>query len=235
MSHFGTMAEQVTSRTAVFLIPGSVCVTGGICLICGFFDFTIFIHSVTGSIHIICRSVKTADSYNTEHETFFDFRPACGHLQFASVFRMYGSLAEKKMPDKKYATFNVNMAPVTAKLAHVIAKCTGPEIRVKYCENMNSYLTTITSSEENTFIKNYLIANGKGTTCWIGANDIQEEGTWMWISDGVPKQLNYTDWFTDEPNDFRNSEDCALLLKGYGLKWFDDNCIKNESFTCEQK
>ena len=46
---------------------------------------------------------------------------------------------------------------------------------------------------------------------WIGFNDILTEMNFMW-SDGSP--VRYTNWAENEPNNYRQSEDCVgMYLK----------------------
>merc|ERR1712114_19326 len=78
----------------------------------------------------------------------------------------------------------------------------------KECKKLNSraYLVSISSKEEEEFIS----SNIGNAQCFIGANDIDTEGNWVW-SDGRP--WGFTNWKTGEPNNHHNIEDCAI--RGY--------------------
>ena len=79
---------------------------------------------------------------------------------------------------------------------------------------MKGYLTTITSSAENTYILGK-IRKSDGTTYaagWTGGNDEATENTWVWAGgpemgtafyshDGNSGNDGYTNWRTGEPND----------------------------------
>ena len=79
---------------------------------------------------------------------------------------------------------------------------------------MKGYLTTITSSAENTYILGK-IRKSDGTTYaagWTGGNDETTENTWVWAGgpemgtafyshDGNSGNDGYTNWRTGEPND----------------------------------
>ena len=57
-----------------------------------------------------------------------------------------------------------------------------------------------------------------GLYCWIGLNDLNAEGTFLW-ADG--NSDSYRNWAVGEPND-QGNEDCALMwVGGY---WDDDSC-----------
>ena len=64
---------------------------------------------------------------------------------------------------------------------------------------------------------------------WIGFNDIEEEGTWVW-SDGNP--ATFTSWYHGEPND-SGGEDCAGTDYGAIGTWNDFNCASALPFVCE--
>ena len=80
--------------------------------------------------------------------------------------------------------------------------------------NLKGYLTTITSSAENTYILGK-IRKSDGTTYaagWTGGNDETTENTWVWAGgpemgtafyshDGNSGNDGYTNWRTGEPND----------------------------------
>ena len=56
------------------------------------------------------------------------------------------------------------------------------------------HLVTINDQEEEVWLKDTF---GRGVFYWIGFNDIEEEGNWVWTS-GEP--VTYTNWAEAEPN-----------------------------------
>ncbi len=80
-----------------------------------------------------------------------------------------------------------------------------------------SYLVTINDAQENSFLtQNYLSFLSE---LWIGYNDKDNEGTWVWTNG---ETSIYTNWATSEPNDV-NGEDCGQIYSS-GL-WNDLPCI----------
>ncbi|CAG0905288.1 unnamed protein product, partial [Cyprideis torosa] len=78
-------------------------------------------------------------------------------------------------------------------------------------------LVTIESSAENTFVFGLL-----SDAAWIGLNDIDTEGTYVW-SDG--SQSGYTNWDDAQPNNWLN-QDCIFMNgPSDGGKWGDHACI----------
>ena len=61
--------------------------------------------------------------------------------------------------------------------------------------------------------------------CWIGLNDLETEGTWVW-ADG--SDSTYRHWAPNEPNDSGGVQDC-------GCTWIHrimDDCNCWWSFSC---
>ena len=54
---------------------------------------------------------------------------------------------------------------------------------------------------------------------WLGGNDLDEEGTWVWASDGeaVPDEI----WPPGEPNNHLDREDCMIMV---GTELHDYSC-----------
>lgn len=76
-------------------------------------------------------------------------------------------------------------------------------------ETINGNLTSIHSAAENAFVNG--IAATVGGTVWIGINDIDTEGDFVW-SDG--SEVTYENWSNGEPNDFNQGnpgEDVTAL------------------------
>ena len=57
---------------------------------------------------------------------------------------------------------------------------------------------------------------------YLGADDIDEEGMFVWKSTGQP--LSYTNWAQGEPNDYGTGEDCAALSIYGSRRYWDDKC-----------
>src|SRR5690606_15366461 len=80
-----------------------------------------------------------------------------------------------------------------------------------YYNGMQGYLATITSAEENAFIKAKLPSDA-----WIGASDAESEGAaegaWEWVTGpdkGTLVSDTYINWNPGEPNDTGGNEDYA--------------------------
>ena len=73
----------------------------------------------------------------------------------------------------------------------------------------NTYLATITSEEENTFVFNLGIEN---RPIWLGG--YQDDGAapaegWHWVTG---EEWNYTNWAPGEPNDWKGTVENALAF-----------------------
>lgn len=55
--------------------------------------------------------------------------------------------------------------------------------------------------------------------CWIGLNDIDNEGTFVW-ADG--NNSTYRDWYPGRPNDVDIDQDCGHTTSS--PYWYDNVC-----------
>ena len=99
-----------------------------------------------------------------------------------------------------------------------------------YCATLNGYLVTITSSTEYNLV--YSIHLG---IQWIGANDLQTEGTFKWVSN---EDFVFTKFSSGEPNNDITTTatgDCLAIVNNSGT-WGDTDCNKADfvkGFICE--
>ncbi|XP_058608512.1 CD209 antigen-like protein A [Onychostoma macrolepis] len=99
-------------------------------------------------------------------------------------------------------------------------------------------LVTITSRSEQDF----LVSKIKQTH-WIGLNDLEREGHWVWVNNQTLKETGVQFWFREgprEPDNWRNQdpsgENCASLgdENGNFQSWFDASCKTQKLFICEK-
>lgn len=104
------------------------------------------------------------------------------------------------------------------------------------CESYGGHLLTITSEEESIFVKEYL-QEGTKRCYWLGANDVEEEGTFVWVT-GEP--FEFTDWAPGEPNN-DGAEDYLEIETWNQHRWndgevdgdFGNYSQDNHGFICE--
>ncbi|WP_228488791.1 HYR domain-containing protein [Prolixibacter sp. SD074] len=80
------------------------------------------------------------------------------------------------------------------------------DTHVKVFDN-GGHLATITSAEENNFLKTF--AEALGQDVWFGFTDAGQEGQWRWVT-GEDSTL-YTNWNSDEPNNTNSNENWAEM------------------------
>lgn len=111
-----------------------------------------------------------------------------------------------------------------------------------FCKSQNGYLATITSSEEQQFIHQYIQEVKKSLTddnsetwnkeLWIGANDSNFEGVWEW-SNG--ESFSYTNWGNNQPDD-SGGQDYGVLLsflsEGSGYRINEGQWDDTDSYRC---
>ena len=91
---------------------------------------------------------------------------------------------------------------------------------------LQGYLATVTSAEENSFVKSKL----SSYNTWLGGSDAATEGSWLWAT-GPEKDTqfstgataynsSYVNWKSGEPNNTNGTEDCLIMYYSDG-SWND--------------
>ncbi|XP_071103799.1 macrophage mannose receptor 1-like isoform X2 [Haliotis cracherodii] len=97
------------------------------------------------------------------------------------------------------------------------------------CMHRGGQLASITSLSEQFYIAGRI----RGISIvglWIGANDRDSEGGWVW-EDRAP--FAYMNWVPGEPNDYGNSEDCGFVVTN-NARWNDFNCQRRNGYICKK-
>lgn len=113
-----------------------------------------------------------------------------------------------------------------------------------YCSNtfsaIDAHLATIENASQNRLLHSMMMGQRLAFRYWIGFNDIEEEGKWKWIDD-EDVGMEYRNWMKENPNNFRNNQDCAMSYsdctdnehwKCEVTKWDDADCNVEETFAC---
>ncbi|XP_050992283.1 uncharacterized protein LOC127181551 [Labeo rohita] len=107
------------------------------------------------------------------------------------------------------------------------------------CVSKGADLVTITSQTE----QDVLVSKIKQTH-WIGLNDLETEGRWVWVNNQTLTETKVQFWFSEkqrEPDNWSkqdpSGENCASLGDDNGnfQSWFDASCKKKKKFICEKK
>ncbi|XP_055075364.2 C-type lectin domain family 4 member F-like [Misgurnus anguillicaudatus] len=104
------------------------------------------------------------------------------------------------------------------------------------CVSMGADLVTITSQKEQDF----LVSKIKETH-WIGLNDQETEGRWVWVNNKTLEETRVEFWFKKEPDNWKvmdpSGENCASLGDSIGNvhTWFDGSCKEPKRFICQKK
>jgi murein DD-endopeptidase MepM/ murein hydrolase activator NlpD len=95
------------------------------------------------------------------------------------------------------------------------------------CSTQGGYLATVTSKEENDWIKTQNLVGSHQWGIFLGATDAETEGTWKWIT-GEP--FTYADWDSGQPDNWNGGENYVHLV----LKWNDIGASNNlVPYLCE--
>ncbi len=99
------------------------------------------------------------------------------------------------------------------------------------CVRAGYDLASIGDADENAWMVDSADDISHQSRFFVGLSDRAQEGSWSWVSG---EALSYTNWATDEPNNFGN-EDCGELTVSGGSRghWNDVGCGVWRAFVCE--
>ena len=83
-------------------------------------------------------------------------------------------------------------------------------------------LATVTSLEEYNLMYSL---NTAYANCWIGLNDLETEGTWVWV-DG--SNSTYRHWAPGQPEGPAVNQDCGCLWSSRKI----EDCVCSETYYC---
>jgi hypothetical protein len=90
------------------------------------------------------------------------------------------------------------------------------------CEKLGGHLATIGDADEQMFVT----SQGLGTDVWIGANDLQMQGTFEWITKETFGYAKLAPW-----DGFSASNRCLLLHRD--SYWYTRRCSDANAYLCE--
>nr|AJA37872.1 C-type lectin [Littorina littorea]QBA18379.1 VIgL family C-type lectin-related protein [Littorina littorea] len=97
------------------------------------------------------------------------------------------------------------------------------------CERQHGILVEIDSLQENAFVYNMV----KGVrSAWIGLNDIEQEGVFVWASSG--RLPSYSHWESNQPDNWKGKEHCGTIWAYGGDRWNDAMCDHQIPYVCER-
>ncbi|GFN83274.1 macrophage mannose receptor 1 [Plakobranchus ocellatus] len=101
------------------------------------------------------------------------------------------------------------------------------------CQQEGGDLVTILDKTTNTFVNDMRKSNDRGT-CWIGLNDLDNEGKFRWQNEN--QEVHYTNWSPGNPGQTnRQGQDCVVMGYKESEKWSLFDCMQHSSFICEKK
>ena len=101
-----------------------------------------------------------------------------------------------------------------------------------FCNNYGTNLASIHSKSQ--FNETLALCQGY-YRCWIGLNDRDKEGTYIW-DDGSNTDYGFTNdsaqqpttdiypWIANNPDNWNNNEDCVQLWMIMNYAWNDEDC-----------
>jgi hypothetical protein len=109
------------------------------------------------------------------------------------------------------------------------------------CMAEDMRLAWLESGSENEEVSSKVDGISSEVEALIGANDIANEGKWLWDggvqfwegnSSGKPVSGRFSAWTQGTPNNGNGNEDCGVLSSGTA-SWGDRNCTEKYAYLCE--
>ena len=79
----------------------------------------------------------------------------------------------------------------------------------KYCEERGGHLATITSEDEENFLKDLVSKQGTKNSYCLGGY-VNKIGMWNWITG---EKFNYTNWGAGQPDNYLGKEDVLMMYR----------------------
>jgi lectin-like protein len=100
-----------------------------------------------------------------------------------------------------------------------------------YCQSLGMDYAAVSSADEESFIEAYRDEAANNQYLWIGYNDIDQEGTWVWTNGETPI---YTKWAGNEPDNTNGLEHCCTIFRVAPSLWWDHPCDFTHVPVCEK-
>ncbi|KAL8616456.1 hypothetical protein ACOMHN_041059 [Nucella lapillus] len=105
-----------------------------------------------------------------------------------------------------------------------------------HCFRQGSRLVKVETQEENEFIRNYLITNGRqfyGYDLWMGGRKVSQ-GNWDWADGSLLLPDHFEDWHDGHPPSSADRNMCMEFEADYTYHWNDDFCDDLSYSICER-
>ena len=96
----------------------------------------------------------------------------------------------------------------------------------KKCIEYGGHLASVHSDQEN----NFIFQTSKKAVTWLGGNDLEVEGSWIW-SDG--SSWSYSNWQSGQPDNARGGGQNCLNIGFNAEKWDDEFCTRRFQSICK--
>ncbi|CAH1796014.1 unnamed protein product [Owenia fusiformis] len=101
------------------------------------------------------------------------------------------------------------------------------------CKARQGDLADVRTLEERDFIVGEI--RSRRQHFWFGLNDKAREGKYVW-PDGSPLDNNLALWAKNQPNNWKNRQDCGLwqIWNSTEVSWNDGECYANYRYICKR-
>ena len=238
----GTLSSEISATTLIFLAaPDNVSASGAgdnITLswnaVSGASSYTVYWDNASG----ITSSDTAIPSISTDNYTHTSLSDGTYYYKVAAVnANGAGALSDEF---NSILASNIQGAETNAGHTYALTSTTMSWTAAKAAATaLGGYLATINTHAENTWLyEKFGNYGGTARDLWLGANDVDTDGTWIWdngttsgdggVSDNISSGAKWPDgtdkWASGEPNG-STSENCGTIRGSQSLEtWNDLSC-----------
>ncbi|XP_078694695.1 uncharacterized protein LOC144923752 isoform X2 [Branchiostoma floridae x Branchiostoma belcheri] len=100
------------------------------------------------------------------------------------------------------------------------------------CATDGGHLADVRTEAIHNFLVRAVRAVQPGRDYWIGLNDQEVEGRWVWSDGSRLREGDFANWAAGEPNNGQ-IQNCGQLWAVRGFLWDDESCDQEDYFICQ--
>ncbi|XP_035693304.1 uncharacterized protein LOC118427567 isoform X2 [Branchiostoma floridae] len=102
------------------------------------------------------------------------------------------------------------------------------------CAADGGHLADVREEAVHDFLVRAIRAVNPGRDYWIGLNDQEVEGSWVWSDGGRLGDGDFANWAAGEPNNgYGGGQNCGQLWAYRDFFWDDESCDQEDYFICQ--
>ncbi|XP_072395617.1 perlucin-like isoform X2 [Diabrotica undecimpunctata] len=102
----------------------------------------------------------------------------------------------------------------------------------QFCRQHGMNLVSISSSEENDFLKSVIVKQGdESDEFWTSGTKLPDSHKWIWFTTG--RTIPYFNWLKGQPDSNKDYQCIQAKITNNLLQWSNKDCWEEYHFICE--